>query len=89
MRIKEGFNLRRIGNEYIVIPGGKDSVDFTTIISLNESAARLWQEIAEREFSVEEMGKLLLQWYDIDEKTAHADACALGVSWINAGVAEE
>ncbi len=88
MKIKKGFNLRQIGNEHIIIASGTENVDFTSVISLNEPAARLWKEIGDREFTAEELGKLLFDWYEIDEATALEDARILTDSWIQAGIAE-
>ncbi len=89
MKIKKGFNLRQVGGEHIVIAGGVENVDFTSIISLNESAARLWKEVVNKEFTTEELATLLLDWYDTNEATALKDARLLVHSWIEAGIAEE
>ena len=39
MRIKEGFELREMCGEHIIIATGVANIDFSTVISLNESAA--------------------------------------------------
>lgn len=88
MKKKQGFILRRVGNEHIIIATGAGNVDFTNIISMNEPAARLWQELADEEFSVEDISALLLEWYDTDAETAAADAGALAQSWLEAAIIE-
>ena len=42
MKIKEGFVLRRVGDNHIVVPVGTRAVDFRCIITLNETGAFIW-----------------------------------------------
>lgn len=42
MKIKNDFKLREICGEYVVTAEGMQAVDFTKLISLNETAAFLW-----------------------------------------------
>ena len=51
MRTKNGFNLRTVCGENIIVAEGKENIDFSNIISMNESSAYLWKEIAGREFT--------------------------------------
>lgn len=44
MRIKDGFELREICGEHVILSHGMDNIDFSKIISLNETAAFLWKE---------------------------------------------
>ena len=41
MRIKDHISLRKIADEYIMIAGSRDSLDYTQAVSLNDSAAYL------------------------------------------------
>ncbi|NDW12632.1 PqqD family protein [Bacteroides sp. 214] len=86
MKIKSGFNLRQIGDEYIIVASGAENVDFTHVISLNESAARLWKEVDGKEFTERDLAKLLLDWYEIDEETARKDSETLAKDWLDAGI---
>lgn len=45
MKIKQGFILHRIGDDYIIMQDGSSNVDFSKVISLNQTSAMLWQEI--------------------------------------------
>ena len=45
MRTVEGFRLRKMGSEYIIVGEGLGQVDFNKLIALNHSAAYLWQRI--------------------------------------------
>ena len=43
MRKKPGFNLRDVCGEQIVVAEGKENIDFSNIISMNETSAFLWE----------------------------------------------
>lgn len=89
MRVKKGFELRKVCNENIIISHGIENIDFSKVISLNESAAYLWHKISEKEFDEKEMVDALLEEYDVDEATAAADVASLVNMWIEAGLVEK
>ena len=41
MKIKEGFVLRKVDKKYIVIPVGVEVIEFTGMMTLNESGKTL------------------------------------------------
>ena len=86
MKAKKGFNLREICGERIIVAEGKENIDFSNIIVLNESAAYLWEKVSDNEFTAEEMAKWLTEEYDIDEETAKRDANTLAKQWMEAGI---
>lgn len=45
MRIKEGFVLREIAGEKIVSGEGLNQINFNKMITLNPTAAYLWENI--------------------------------------------
>ena len=49
MKAKKGFNLRQVCGEYIIVAEGDENIDFSNIISMNESSAFLWKEIKDME----------------------------------------
>lgn len=85
MRIKSGFELRSICGEHIIIAHGLDNIDFTKVISLNESAADVWYAVVDKDFSVRDMADVLLNLYEVDEKQALNDAAELLKQWEEAG----
>lgn len=87
MKINEGFELREMCGEHIIIATGIDNIDFSKVISLNESAAYLWNELNSKEFTPATMAALLTEKYDIDEATALTDATELANQWIKTGIA--
>ena len=86
MKKKNGFNLRTVCGEKIIVAEGKENIDFSKIIVLNESAAYLWEKVSDNEFTAEEMAKWLTEEYDIDEETAKRDANTLAKQWMEAGI---
>lgn len=50
MKAKKGFKLRNVCGEHVIVAEGIDNVDFTNIISMNESSAYLWNEISSLNF---------------------------------------
>ena len=88
MRLKEGFVLRELGDEHIVIGEGL-TVDFQRLVSLNSSAAFLWRGVEGREFGVDDLTALLLDEYEVGLDEAAAAACDIARDWLEAGLAEE
>lgn len=88
MKIKKGFVLREMCGEHIVTGEGLENINFNKLITLNSSAAFLWQEIVGREFTAEEMAQLLIDRYGIDKELALKDSTNLCNALLDAGVAE-
>ena len=88
MKAKPGFNLRVVCGENIIVAEGEENIDFSNIISMNESSAYLWQNIQGKEFTHEDLVGLLTQEYEVDEATALKDVKALTELWLHAGIIE-
>ena len=90
MKAKTGFNLRTVCGENIIVAEGKENIDFSNIISMNESSAYLWKNIQKKEsFTTDDLAQLLFDEYDVDMETAKADAAQLANQWIEAGIVSE
>ena len=82
MKIKEGFEIQNVCGEYIVVPTGAENVDYSKIISLNETAAYLWNGVAGKEsFTTDDMVQLLLEEYDVEENIALEDCELIVARW--------
>lgn len=86
MRTKQGFRLRELGGDYILIGESAELVNFNNIISLNEAAAYLWQAVQDKEFDVETLTQLLLAEYEVEENIARKDAQATIDDWQKIGI---
>lgn len=72
MKIKEGFILRKVAGQNLVVPVGSNTMNFNAAITLNESAAFLWNQLNEDK-TEEQLTSLMTQEYDIDEGSAKTD----------------
>ena len=89
MKTIEGFRLRPLGKEFIVVGEGPSQVDFNKMIALNESAAYLWKAVLEKDFTVQDLANLLVERYGIDMELALKDSDAIAQKWIEAGIVSE
>lgn len=76
MKIREGFKVRNIAGENVVIMHGSYGVDMTKVIALNNTSLLLWNRLQEREFEIEDVAQILVEEYGIDSTTALSDASA-------------
>lgn len=89
MKTKSGFKLRPLGEEYILIGESIEQVNFNKMITMNSTAAYLWQKLGEgAEFDAQKMAQLLTDEYDVDDETALRDAQNTIEKWLNAGIIE-
>lgn len=63
MKIKEGFILKEIAGSFVVVPVGEDVVDFSLMITTNETGAFLWNCMSEDK-SVAELVEALKSEYE-------------------------
>ena len=73
MRIKDHISLRKIADEYIMITGSGDSLDYTQAVSLNDSAAYLIESVRGKDFTLEDWVELLTDRYEVSGEQARAD----------------
>lgn len=75
MKIKDGFILREVAGNYIVVAVGSAVKQFNGVITLNETGAFLWKKLEE---GCEEKDLLsaLLDEYEVESAVAEADVKA-------------
>lgn len=88
MKIKEGFVLRTICGQHVVSGEGTANVNFSKLVSLNDSAAYLFTAVGQEEFTLERLADLLTEEYEVDRETALKDAGALCAQWKEIGIIE-
>lgn len=74
MRIKKDFTLRSVMGQNIILAEGNNSDNFGKIITLNASAAMLWEKLKGKTFEAEDAANLLVQTYGISPAQACSDA---------------
>ena len=74
MKINSNYKLRSIAGETIVVNQGTTGTDMTRIISLNASAKLLYEQLLDKEFTLEDAAKVLVDTYGISIELALEDA---------------
>ncbi|MDU5342937.1 MAG: PqqD family peptide modification chaperone [Prevotella bivia] len=89
MKVKSGFNLRNVCGEEIIVAEGEENIDFSNIVSMNESSAALWKEAQQLgTFTVDDLVTFLCSLYDVDEATAKTDVTKTVAQWGVVGIIE-
>ena len=89
MKLKENLTVRKIGNEYMMVSDSDAGLDYTRVISLNETAAYLVEEVGKRECTKDEWIELLMNKYDVEREVAEADVQLLIDKFVKEGLFEE
>ena len=74
MKIKEGFLLREVAGQTVVLPCG-EAMDLNMMITLNGTGKFLWQ-LLEQGSDEASLVKALLAEYDVDAETAEKGVAA-------------
>ena len=73
MRIKQDYILKTIGDEIIIVPVKDEAVRFNGIITVNKTAAFLFQLLQENNYNEMDLVQFVLDHYDVDEPKAKKD----------------
>ena len=89
MRIKNGFVLRQVCGENVIVGEGLGAINFGKMLALNETAAWLWQQaVAMSDFTVDALAQKLCDEYEVSVDEAQADVKSIVAEWQNVGVIE-
>lgn len=72
MKIKQGYILKHVANQHIVVPVGEEAINFNGLLNLNESGVLLFEKLQEGT-TLEALLKLLKETYEVDDKRALED----------------
>ena len=72
MKIKDGYLIREIAGAYVVVPAGEQVAQFNGLMTLNETAAFIWN-ILVAGAEEDEIVKAIVEEYDVDETVAKKD----------------
>lgn len=73
LKTKQGFILRKMLKEYMVVAVGTAGSSFNGMIRLNETGAFLWEELTQGVTEADLVQKMLARFDGLDEATAKAD----------------
>ncbi len=89
MRIKNGFVLRDVCGEHVIMGEGVGALDFGKLLCLNDTAVWLWEKASEMgDFTVDKLTEALCAEYDVDAERAKADVAAIVAEWQKVNVLE-
>ena len=74
MKLKDGFILRTVAGETVVVPTG-DALDLNMMITLNDTGKFLWQKL-ETGCDEAALVQALLAEYEVEEDTARKHVAA-------------
>lgn len=87
MKIKEGFVLRKVADEYIVMPTGGNIAKFDGAVALNEVSAFIFEKM-QAPVSKEDLLIAVLNEYDVESDVAAKDIDALISKFDEMGIIE-
>ena len=88
MKAKEGFVLRNIVDEYILMPVGDNIAKFKGTILLNEVSALIWEKL-QNPVSKEDLLQAVLDEFEVERSVAAADLDDLLTTLRGYGVLED
>ena len=88
MKAKEGFVLREIAGEHLLMPVGDNIGKFSGTILLNRVSAFVWEQL-QAPVSRDDLLQAILDRFEVDEKVAAADLDALLEKLTGFGIIEE
>ncbi len=89
MKLKNDFKLRQVCGENIVTAEGLKAIDFSKLVSLNETAAFLWNTAEKQgDFTAASLATALCEEFDVDREQAEADCQAIIEAWTKEGLTE-
>ena len=74
MKISKGFELRNVADTYVIVPSGDNLLDFSAMITINETGAFIWNLLTEDtdiDFIVDKM----CSEFEVDRDVAYNDVC--------------
>ena len=72
MKIKDGFVLREVGDNFIVVAVGEGIKTFNGMIQLNDTGALLWKFL-EKGANEQELVTAMLKEYNVTKEVAESD----------------
>lgn len=90
MRLKKGYVLRDISGDKVIVGEGLEAVDFSSLLSLNETAAWLWKRAEEMGvFTPELLSEAICKEYEVSPETAYHDTVKIINRWMEEGLIKD
>ncbi len=72
MKVKKGFIIKQISNQYVVVPVGEATIQFNGMITLNNTAKILFEALSTKQ-TISSLVNLLTDKYNVSTKEATLD----------------
>lgn len=88
MKLRKGFVMRNVCGDNVIVGEGIEQINFNKLLTLNDTAAFLWEEAGKGDFTVESLVKALTDNYEVDAETATTDVKQIVDKWFELEVIE-
>ena len=88
MKAKNGFVLRKVVDEQILMPVGDNIGQFNGTVLMNDVSAFVWEKL-QKPVTKEELLQAVLSEFEVDEETASRDLDELLEKFAGLGIIEE
>ena len=88
MKAREGFILRNLAGNYLLMPKGERIKSYDSVVLMNELSAFVWEKM-QNPVTQSDLLEAVLNEYDVDEKTAREDLNGLLAKLKEAGVIDD
>lgn len=89
MKLRSNLLIRQIGDQYITVVKSAIGLDYTSVITLNESAANLIRAFLGEELDIIRWAEFLVNNYDVTDDQARKDVELLFEKLSQTGLVEE
>ncbi len=89
MRTIEGYELRSLGSQNLLVGVGANVAHSGVLRKMNESAAYLWKSVEGKDFTKDMLVDLLLEEYDVSREEATEAVKDLIKDWKAENIIEE
>jgi Coenzyme PQQ synthesis protein D (PqqD). len=73
MKFNNKYKIWKLGDESVIIENSTSDVNLSHVYKLNETSIFLWESIGGKEFSEEDLIRLLCDEYDVQPDIAKRD----------------
>ena len=88
MKINEGFEVRAVCGEHMMVAMGEKNIDFSHVIAFNETSVFIWNQMLAGKDTIDDVAKAVTEEYEVDFETARKDVETLVKQLAEYGVVE-
>ena len=89
MKIKDGFVLEEVGGGYLAVAVGERAKEFCGLVRMNGTGAFLWNLLAGKDMTEDELVAAVLDEYEVDEARVRIYVAAFSAKLRENGIIEE